>query len=227
MQKTKIEWTRGPNGEPGYTWNPIKGLCPEGCWFCYARAMYRRFKWDERITEDIMPLEQYGKVYAGSRIFVCSTFELFNEQADPFRDSIFSTINSRGDMTFIILTKRPERIDRPMPPNVWLGVSVTGDRDDWRIVELKKREARVRFVSLEPFLGLFPKEDIGWLDWFIIGRLTGHGYHHNPMRATLEAIESRMRGLGVPLFMKNNLDAIWGGPLIQEYPKEVPPCPST
>ena len=25
MNRTKIEWVKGPNGEPGYTWNPVTG----------------------------------------------------------------------------------------------------------------------------------------------------------------------------------------------------------
>lgn len=43
MNKTKIEWTKGPNGEPGYTWNPVTG-CLHGCEYCYARRIANRFK---------------------------------------------------------------------------------------------------------------------------------------------------------------------------------------
>jgi len=36
-EKTKIEWTAGPDGEPGATWNPIrariKPMCICGCRF--------------------------------------------------------------------------------------------------------------------------------------------------------------------------------------------------
>ncbi len=37
MNKTKIEWC-------DYTINPVKGLCPMVCSYCYARRMYQRFK---------------------------------------------------------------------------------------------------------------------------------------------------------------------------------------
>jgi len=30
MNRTKIEWVKGPNGEPGYTWNPVTG-CLHRC----------------------------------------------------------------------------------------------------------------------------------------------------------------------------------------------------
>ncbi|MBE3130605.1 MAG: DUF5131 family protein [Acidobacteria bacterium] len=214
MNRTKIEWA-------DYTWNPIKGLCPQACWYCYARRIYQRFKLDPKPWLDIAELNMtLHTKRTAARVFVCSTFELFSPVADgQMRDCIFDVIQRRPDLTFIILTKRPERIDRAMPDNVWLGVSVTGEKDDWRIKELKNHQAAVRFVSLEPFLGLFPKEEIGWLNWFIIGRLTGNGYRHNPARATLGEIRAKIQRLGVPLFEKNNLEGIWGDPLIQEYPK--------
>lgn len=38
MNRTKIEWVKNPNGEQGYTWNPITG-CLNGCEYCYARKL--------------------------------------------------------------------------------------------------------------------------------------------------------------------------------------------
>ena len=45
MNKTKIEWC-------DYTLNPVKGLCPVGCSYCYARRLYRRFGWNPKIRLD-------------------------------------------------------------------------------------------------------------------------------------------------------------------------------
>ena len=42
MNLTKIEWC-------DYTINPVKGLCPMACSYCYARRMYKRFKWNPEI----------------------------------------------------------------------------------------------------------------------------------------------------------------------------------
>jgi protein gp37 len=39
------------------------------------------------------------------------------------------------------------------PPNIWLGVSVESQDQDWRIGELLRCPAAVRFVSAEPLLG--------------------------------------------------------------------------
>jgi protein gp37 len=157
-----------------------------------------------------------------SRIFVCSTFELFHPVADKWRDDIFLFIEAHPEHTFIILTKMPERIDRPMPDNVWLGVSVTGESmfEIYRAGALGRTEARVRFISFEPILG--KPWVISYMslraNWIIAGRLTGHGKIHDPARSTIEAIVEYGKANDIPVFLKDNLLEIWGAPLIQELP---------
>jgi protein gp37 len=204
-------------GWADYSWNPIKGLCPVGCWYCYAKGFYNRFKLDPtpRLDLDALMSDPFPK--KPSRIFVCSTFELFHPEADPYRNNVFKVIGLYPEHTFIILTKLPERIDRPMPPNVWLGVSVTGVLDYWRTGELRKYSATVRFASMEPLL--HPVWSIPPVDWLIVGRLTGHGKVDDPMLGILRRIAEESKKKGVPLFMKSNLAGIWPGPLIQEFPK--------
>lgn len=217
MNKTKIEWA-------DYSWNPIKGLCPEACWYCYARAMCRRFKREQEPRLDGYALRDPVTITAANlwkRVFVCSTFELFNPIADKWRDKIFSHIEHYRDLTFIILTKRPERIDRPMPDNVWLGVSVTRPDDLWRWFNIDQlQKARVKFISFEPILEPFNKLDLGYqmlkADWVIAGRLTGRGHQHDPSISTLNNIIGMSKA---PVFLKNNLKGIWPGPLMQEFPK--------
>jgi protein gp37 len=214
MNKTKIDWA-------DYSWNPIKGLCPEACWYCYGRAIYKRFKLDERL-EFHATRGDVAKMYRihPSRIFICSTIEMFHPKVETaWRDKIFYTIEKFPEHTFIILTKRPENIDRPMPDNVWLGVSVTGFDDYARKGPLMKKVAKVRFASYEPMLAALPVEFFHGLDWAILGRLTGHGRKHDPSPMSLEVYKSQIREMGVPLFMKNNLAGIRPGPLIQEYPR--------
>lgn len=221
MQKTKIEYV-------DYTWNPIKGACPVGCWYCYARRMYQRFGWNPEIRLDLDELmADFPK--KPSRIFACSTFELFHPLADPYRNNVFKHIGLTPEHIFIILTKMPELIDRPMPENVWLGTSVTGENgDDDRIRFLCSGDikARIKFVSFEPLL-----EDVavkGWnafpdytdkLSWVIIGRLTGHGCVYDPSLANIKRIIRECRAVNIPIFLKNNLCEIWGKPLIQEFPQ--------
>ena len=63
--------------------------------------------------------------------------------------------------TFQVLTKRAERLARlaprlPWPPQIWMGVSVESPGSAWRIDELRRTPAAVRFVSAEPLLAALP-----------------------------------------------------------------------
>jgi protein gp37 len=192
--------------------------------------MYKRFGWNEKLSFNLYEpgvIDHLMRLRPkpNSRIFVCSTMELFHPAVlDKWRKDIFAIIEENPKLTFIILTKMPERIDRPMPDNVWLGVSAEGVNDWCRVRELSKINALTRFVSLEPFIGESPgfgppRE----FDWLIIGRLTGHGRKHNPNPKSIRRIVSRVQALGIPVFLKNNIREIWGRPLIQEFPAPAIP----
>ncbi len=197
-------------------------MCPEACFYCYARAMYQRFKLGPSPRLELNGGTP-GLYSSPSRVFVCSTFEIFSPAADEFRDEIFSYIVG-SPHTFIILTKRPERIDRPMPDNVHLGVSLTGDQNvgymKWNL--LAKAQAKVKFVSFEPLMenpgirDLFGSE---YPAWIVVGRMTGHGKIHDPGLTTLTDIVEFASENKIPIFLKKNLSGIWPYPLIQEYPK--------
>ena len=97
-------------------------------------------------------------------IFVCSMGDLFHESV-PFDyvDRVFAVMELCPWHTFLILTKRPQRmadymgafdgyIEWPLP-NVWLGVTAENQAmADERIPILLQIPAAVRFVSIEPLL---------------------------------------------------------------------------
>ncbi|MCK4337709.1 MAG: DUF5131 family protein [Candidatus Aminicenantes bacterium] len=218
------------------TWNPIKGLCPIGCKlpdgreYCYARRMYQRFKWDSELALQYSTIDIYKKDWPkkSSKIFVCSTIEMFHpEIPKDWRDEIFETIKEFPQHTFQILTKFPENIDRKMPDNVWLGVTVTKNEEEWKIEELCNKIEHFQnwnptiFVSAEPMLDNC-KDTVHYFDeieWLIIGRLTGHGYKHDPKKEWIETLKDNAFLSGVSVFLKDNLKEIWGENLIQEFPK--------
>lgn len=232
MQKTKIEWVKNPDGSQGFTSNPISGLCPVGCKlpdgriYCYGRNYYKRFKsrkWfmDGRPMFWVHRLAKIQKRKKPAGIFMCSTFELFysGKEFDFARENVFKTIEACPQHRFYILTKFPQNIDRPMPSNVWLGCTITGEKGSWeRSLELKKVKAKLKFISYEPMLEqrIFDWEEI---DWLIIGRLTGYGKKYDPPKDWIESRVRVMRNRGIPIFLKDNLKEIWEEPLIQEFPK--------
>jgi len=224
MNKTKIEWT-------DMTWNPIKGLCPMGCWYCYARRFYKRFKWNPEIRLDEKELLKPLNLKKPKKIFVCSTIELFHPEIPRhFRNKIFDVMAVANWHTYQILTKLPAFVDREMLANVWLGTSATSfiGQEFEKIQSLLKCKAKIRFVSLEPYLKPYyikrerlSQFDEWWLkdiDWLIIGGITGVK-GPRPTRDDICDLIELAKNYCVPVFIKDNLADIWGEPLIQEFPK--------
>ena len=168
--KSKIEWLDG-----GASWNPITGCTPisEGCANCYAKTMTETrlrgmFGYDKedpfKITYHFNKLEQPLKWKKPRKIFVCSMGDLFHKDVPTgLILDIFGVITGADQHTFLILTKRPERMKsfieyinrfRTTPlKNVWLGVTAENDRTaDERIPILLDTPAAKRFVSVEPML---------------------------------------------------------------------------
>ncbi len=185
----------------------------------------------EKILLDVNELRVFGGGFRRSdcgprnpsKIFVCSTIEIFHPAIPKdWRDDIFRLIEKNKRHAFQILTKMPENIDRDMPDNVWLGVSITGDGDIDRAVYLYGIKAKVKFISYEPLLGdPLPR---GWgiqkyINWVIIGRLTGYGNRHNPDSENIRYIIEKCEEKEIPIFLKENLKDIWGEKLIQEFPE--------
>jgi len=107
------------------------------------------------------------KLRKPSRIFVCSTSDLFHEGLNcaEVLAPIWGTMSNSLRHTFIVLTKRPKNTKQWFDwnaqmgreaylPNVWLGVTVENQaRAEERIPLLLAHPAAVHFVSVEPMLG--------------------------------------------------------------------------
>lgn len=214
---TDIEWTTGPDGEPGESWNPVTGCSKvsEGCRFCYAEALALRFgrsafPWTAPHATEVVTLhpERVTKPWHWRKpriVFVNSMSDLFHEQVpDPFISEVFAAmLNPRAlHHTFIILTKRPERMVTLLTSDwwttrevstirhIWLGVSAEDQKAaDQRIPLLLDTHAALRLVSCEPLLGsinLSPYLAAG-LDWVIAGGESG-----GPPRRALVSATNRV-----------------------------------
>jgi protein gp37 len=97
--------------------------------------------------------------HARPMCFICDTGDLFHESVpSEFIYYALNTLSLRTDVDWQVLTKRPERAryllqgNSPLPPNIWLGVTVENNRNRQRIEDLLNTPAAVRFVSGEPML---------------------------------------------------------------------------
>ena len=133
--RSKIEWTDA-------TWNPVSGCTPvgEGCRNCYAERMVSRLP----VTHLRGNLRIPGNGHAFSqvilheqdllnplrwrkprRVFVCSMGDLFHENVPfEFVDRVWATMLLARRHTFMVLTKRPDRMKAYLCDHALLGQDV-------------------------------------------------------------------------------------------------------
>ena len=213
-QNSSIEWTEA-------TWNPVTGCTKvsPGCKHCYAermalrlRAMGQpRYRNGFRITlqDDVVDLPLRWR--KPRRIFVNSMSDLFHRDVPvEFIGRCFDVMRRAAQHTFQVLTKRPERAAElasqlPWPGNVWMGTSVENADHVWRVGELARVPAQVRFLSVEPLLGPIPDLPLDEIHWVIVGGESGPGAR--PMQENwVLNIRDQCQSAEVPFFFKQ-----WGG----------------
>lgn len=219
-----------------------RGYC-QGKFKCYAESFARRLAGKERKhpgstgyptkpgchfkptfhvdkLSDILNLPKRGKA---KNVFLDSMADWFCDGMPPaWVHQVLDVIDQVPQHHFLVLTKRPERIMemlhcRDLPPNLWLGVSVTEQADLWRVSVLKESipSATKRFISFEPLLGVVYKEGqkLGGVDWVIVGRESGNQKDRTPILrswidwicAAAEAINIK-DAINIPVYLKGGMN---------------------
>lgn len=218
-KQSEIEWTDA-------TWNPWYGCrkVSPGCKLCYAERDMGSYGRDFSLVTRAAPATFNAplKWKEPLRIFTCSWSDFFIEEADPWRVEAWQIILQTPQHTYLILTKRIERVYPvgkgslcPIWPNVGLGVSAENqEQADKRIPLLLQIPAALRWVSYEPVLGpikllayLRPVAEQfqkPWLQWLVIGgesarpRERARPFH---LEWAFDAL-AQCRAAGVPCFIK-------------------------
>jgi protein gp37 len=81
----------------------------------------------------------------------------------------------------------------------------------------KQLSPRLDVLNGRWFDGWDSGADSNRIDWLIVGAQTGPGAIP-PQREWVEALREQCQAAGVPIFLKGNLQAVWQGELIQQYP---------
>jgi len=177
-----------------------------------------RFKLDPTIRFDGKELEQIYKLKKPSRIFMCSTHEIFgNWIPDEWRLKIFQAAEDNPQHTFLFLSKIPLRyVLYRISHNCWVGMTMAGKES----FEYNFHPAvpNKKFISFEPL------NDIPYI-WkidesikhIIIGAQTQP--YKAPKEEWIELILDTADRYNIPVFMKDNLKTIWRHKLIQELPE--------
>lgn len=189
LPKTDVPWAnRG--------WPIVRGCSPvsEGCSHCYAAAWHHRFakymglpSWGHAHFQE-QNLEMPVHSHTWERVFVAPMADFYHPDVTVGeRAKALNMMERCPRLTFIVLTKRPERIDpeTAWPRNVWLGVTAENqDRFDERWPLLLQATPKLyhplRFVSIEPMLGPVSIKNSPVIshpcelpDWVIAGPETG------------------------------------------------------
>lgn len=125
---SRVEWTRTYLEDGSYiqgaTWSPVTGCnkISAGCKNCYAEHEVET-RWSKNprsvffgraFTDVLCHAEQLGQILhwkKGRRIFVCPRADLFHEEVPfEFIAAVFGAMAIASQHTFLITTKRPERM---------------------------------------------------------------------------------------------------------------------
>lgn len=190
-----------------------------GCTNCYAETFAERFRgvvghpyeqgfelklWPERL---ILP----SKWKKSKRVFVNSMSDLFHDMVpDSYILEVFDVMASVQRHQFQVLTKRPERLlsmtDRiRWSDNIWMGVSVENQRFEYRIDQLRRTGAHIKFLSIEPLLGPLLDLNLDGIDWVIVGGESGAKSRVMEKKWVVD-IRDQCLQANVPFFFKQ-----WGG----------------
>lgn len=206
MNRTGIETT-------DFTWNAASGCRGVGCavWEkCWARRQVKRlgrFCPKCPTFEPHMHMDRLNEplqVKKPAKIFPVSTGDLFG--LEPAQISMILDVIERVSWhTFQPLTKQPQnaRSFSPFGSNVWFGVSVNQQGDTWRLDELQKIEAPIRFAYFEPLYSAIDY-DLSFLNWIVIGAQTRPNLQPQP--EWVQDILDQADENNIPVLTKSNLE---------------------
>jgi len=193
-ENTSISWAH-------HSWNPWMGCdkVAAECAHCYI-GRQRCFHDDRPAWGDVSLTQTWndpGKWEReciiddhAIRVFTTSISDFFHAKADAWRDEAWWHIRNTHHIAWLILTKRPSRIEKHLPadwgdgyPNVWLGVSTGCNATLHSMDVLREIPAALRWVSSAPLLeDISKKINLDGYGWVVCGGESGGGdeYRYSP-----------------------------------------------
>ena len=230
MKDSKIEWT-------DHTFNPWWGCMKvsPGCHHCYAETFAKRVGWTDiwgnaawnrrRPMSDAywrQPLkwdQDAIDAETSPRVFCASMADVFEDRRDldTWREKLWALIEMTPNLHWLLLTKRPENIERLLTPrwsvpvdggsfvpdNVWM-LTTTENQEQFnkRVPHLIETGSQIHGISVEPMLSpislYFNQGDI---DWVICGGESGPGAREMNVEWARD-LRDQCRRYKIPFFMK-------------------------
>lgn len=176
-------------------WNPWHGChkLSEGCSYCYVyRGDAKRGIDSTLVTKTAnfdLPVKKDRKgaykIPPGTEVATCFTSDFFVEEADAWRAEAWAMIKLRSDLTFLMITKRIDRLNKVLPPDwgegyehVTICCTVENqDRADYRIPIYMKAPIRHKIIICEPLLERIDLSRFGigtWAEQIVAGGESGN-----------------------------------------------------
>ena len=208
MSKTKIGWADETLNFFTHRCTPVS----EGCKNCYMFTMAKRYGQDPYGAPEWREnaMKEYRALKPGEVVFVNSMSDTYHEGAPlEWIQRIHSLAAQKPAVTFLMLTKRPERAlelapQLQWPANLWIGTSVEMRKYLHRSDTLLQIPAAGHFLSAEPLL-----ESLGdireylnaGLDWVILGAESGKNRREFDLVWARE-VRDQCDEIGVPFMFK-------------------------
>jgi protein gp37 len=144
-------------------------------------------------------------------VFVNSMSDLFHKVvSEKFILNVFDVMCRADQHIYQVLTKRSERLlelDKKLSwkPHIWMGVSVENQGCVDRIDHLRKTNASIKFLSIEPLIGPIKNLNLKGIDWVIVGGESGPKARPVDPSWVID-IKNQCVKANVPFFFKQ-----WGG----------------
>ncbi len=218
MNKTKIDWC-------DCTVNPVVG-CPNGCEYCYARKLNKRFKWIPDWDKPQFFPERLKSFYEHTpkSIFIDSMSDIGTWRQE-WLEQVLDAIIANPQHKYIALTKRPDLLSKKLMKilsenrrkgfvyngNLFFGISITTQ------AQADSVRDKVDFYSIEPILepivlpwDSFPKA-------IIIGAETGNRKGKViPQKTWIDDLVRQADEHGSAVFMKESLRQLMGDDFRQD-----------
>ncbi len=185
---------------------PMPNVLLPNLGFVEMNPFYPRL-WPER-------LEQPFEIKGSAGIFPCDMSDLFGIGIPhEWTEVVMNIIKIADRHRFYLLTKQPQNLIKfsPFPDHCYVGVTITNDKMRYdALYWLKQIQAKVKYLSIEPFLGRIQIAPIDLQDagikWVIIGAQTKP--YKPPKIEWVEEIVRACDKAGIPVFLKDNLHSL-------------------
>lgn len=175
-------------------WNPWHGCrkLSAGCEHCYVyRGDAKRGVDSSIVTKTLsfdLPVQKKRngeyKIPPATLVYTCFTSDFFLEDADEWRSEAWEMIRSRNDLSFMIITKRIDRLEESLPgdwgdgyDHVTICCTVENqERADYRLPIYKTAPIKHKIIICEPLLGpvdLTPYDIGSWIEQVVAGGESG------------------------------------------------------